>query len=345
MSRQHCRCIFLLFLPGVSGFPQLEQPDRRITLDVVVTDKSGKPVTGLQQQDFTLLDNKQPQKIVSFQAVEGETATADSSVEVILLVDEVNTPFRGVAETRIAIEKFLGRNGGELARPVSLVYHSDSGTTMGSAPTRDGNALIAELKQRQAGMRTIGRSQGVYGAGDRINLSVQAIEQLADYEAKKPGRKLVIWISPGWPLLSGPRMELSSKQRAEILATIVRVSDALRQARITLYNIDPMGAAEAIRSQTYKLFSGAVKTENQAQFGNLALQVMALQSGGQVFNASNDVAGNIVTSIADANAYYVLSFEGLAGDGPNEYHALDVKIDKPGLAARTRAGYYAQPTH
>ena len=345
MSRQYCRCIFLLFLPGVSGFPQLEQPDRRITLDVVVTDKSGKPVTGLQQEDFTLLDNKQPQKIVSFQAVEGETATADSSVEVILLVDEVNTPFRGVAETRIAIEKFLGRNGGELARPVSLVYHSDSGTTMGSAPTRDGNALIAELKQRQAGMRTIGRSQGVYGAGDRINLSVQAIEQLADYEAKKPGRKLVIWISPGWPLLSGPRMELSSKQRAEILATIVRVSDALRQARITLYNIDPMGAAEAIRSQTYKLFSGAVKTENQAQFGNLALQVMALQSGGQVFNASNDVAGNIVTSIADANAYYVLSFEGLAGDGPNEYHALDIKIDKPKFAARARSGYYAQPAH
>src|SRR5580700_11146200 len=153
MSRQHSRWIFLLCLSGVSGFPQLEQPDRRITLDVVVTDKSGKPVTGLQQQDFTLLDNKQPQKILSFQAVEGATATADSSVEVILLVDEVNTPFRGVADTRIAVEKFLGRNGGELARPVSLVYHSDSGTTMGSAPTRDGNALIADLKQRQAGMR------------------------------------------------------------------------------------------------------------------------------------------------------------------------------------------------
>lgn len=32
--------------------------DRRIPLNVVVTDKSGKPVAGLQQQDFTALDDK-----------------------------------------------------------------------------------------------------------------------------------------------------------------------------------------------------------------------------------------------------------------------------------------------
>jgi hypothetical protein len=55
------------------------------------------------------------------------------------------------------------------------------------------------------------------------------------------------------------------------------------------------------------------------------------------------VAGEIAACVADANAFYVLSFDALPGDGPNEYHALDIKIDKPGLAARTRSGYYAQP--
>ena len=40
--------------------------DRQITLDVQVTDKSGKPIRGLQEQDFTVLDDKQPKKIVSF---------------------------------------------------------------------------------------------------------------------------------------------------------------------------------------------------------------------------------------------------------------------------------------
>ena len=27
----------------------------------------------------------------------------------------------------------------------------------------------------------------------------------------------------------------------------------------------------------------------------------------------------------------------------DEYHTLEVKVDKPGLTARTRTGYYAQP--
>jgi hypothetical protein len=42
-----------------------------IRLDVVVTDKSGNPVTGLRQQDFTLRDNGQQANIVSFQAFDG----------------------------------------------------------------------------------------------------------------------------------------------------------------------------------------------------------------------------------------------------------------------------------
>ncbi len=71
-----------------------------MALVMVVTDKSGRPVPGLKQQDFTLLDNKQPQKIVSFHAVEGGATTPDPPVEVILLVDEVNASYTNVAFER-----------------------------------------------------------------------------------------------------------------------------------------------------------------------------------------------------------------------------------------------------
>jgi hypothetical protein len=40
-------------------------PERRINLDVQVTDKKGNPIRGLQEQDFTLLDDKQPKKIAA----------------------------------------------------------------------------------------------------------------------------------------------------------------------------------------------------------------------------------------------------------------------------------------
>jgi VWFA-related protein len=341
--RTRCvRSIYLASLFVVGGFAQPAGANRQITLDVVVTDKSGKPVPGLQQQDFTLLDNKQPQKILSFQAAAEKT---DPPVEVILLVDEVNTNFTSVSFERAQVEKFLKSGGGELPRPVSLAVLSDGGLVLGKVTTKDGNALVAELDQNKAGLRTITRSQGVYGADDRIGLSLNAVQQLTDYETPRPGRKLLIWLSPGWPLLSGPREELDSKQQEKLFARIVALSDNLRQARITLYSIDPLGTADAggFRTSYYLEFVKGVKKARQVQLGNLGLQVLATQSGGRVLISNNDVAGEIGSAVADANAFYEITFDGLPGDGPNEYHALEIKLDKPGLKALTRTGYYAQP--
>jgi hypothetical protein len=104
-----------------------------------------------------------------------------------------------------------------------------------------------------------------------------------------------------------------------------------------------MRDAAGFQTFAYQQYLKGVRSARQVQIGNLALQVLAYQSGGRVLNSSNDVAGEIGTCVSDANAFYVLSFDGLPGDGPNEYHALEIKIDKTGLAARTRSGYYAQP--
>ncbi len=212
--RAHCMSLVGLFsLSLFSGFAQAPATgtDRHIVLDVVVTDKSGKPVSGLQQQDFTLLDNKQPRKIDSFEAA----AASDPPVEIVFLVDEVNTDFTHVSFARAQIEKFLRSNGGELPRPASLAVLSDSGVALGNLTTQDGNALAGELNQSKAGLRSITRSQGIYGANDRVGLSLNSLEELANYEAPRPGRKLVIWISPGWPLLSEPEHYIERQRSAE----------------------------------------------------------------------------------------------------------------------------------
>ena len=76
-----------------SDSPPAGAANRLITLDVVVADQSGHAVPGLQRQDFQLMDNKLAQKIVSFRAVAGTPATDHRPLEVILVVDEVNTSF------------------------------------------------------------------------------------------------------------------------------------------------------------------------------------------------------------------------------------------------------------
>jgi len=300
-------------------------------------------VLGLQQQDLTLLDNKQPQKILSFRAAEG--AKADPPVEVVVVVDEVNASFRAVSEERQQLRNFLQRNGGQLAWPVSIVFFSDKGAIVSDTTSRDGKSLSADLDENKNGLRTSTRSQGFYGAGDRISLSLRALGQLAEHEATRPGRKLVVWISPGWALLSGPNVQLTSKDQQQLFQSIVGLSDQLRRARVTLYDVDPLGVGDAgtLRTFYYKEFLKGVRTSKKVQFGNVGLQVLATQSGGLVLNSSNNVADDFAKCVADANAFYVLSFASLPGDGPDDYHALDVKVDRPGVVARTRAGYYAQP--
>jgi VWFA-related protein len=344
MSRGVRAFVFVAALPIFAQQGAIPHSDRRITLDVVVTDKAGKAQSGLQQNDFTLVDNKLPQKIVSFQAIPGG-ATPAPPVEIILVVDRVNSSFAGTANERQQTEKFLRQNGGQLQWPTSIAFVSDSGTTMQSA-TKDGNALVTALEQSDNALRTTSRrSQGFYGAGDQLDLSLKALNGVVDYATKIPGRKLLVWLSPGWPLLSGPRVELSSKNQQGIFRTIVAISTGLRAAGITLYSIDPSGLADAAGSRVtyYQEFLKGVSKPSQVQAADLALQVLAVQSGGRALNSSNDMVSQIESCIADTNAWYTLSFDSPPADGPDEYHKLEVKVDKSGLTARTSTGYYAQP--
>ena len=93
---------------------------RQITIEVQVNDKSGAPVRGLQKQDFTLLDDKQPQKILSFRETDLAANETSDAVQVILFVDAVNTAFHNVSYKRQQIERFLQQNGGRLPLPTSL---------------------------------------------------------------------------------------------------------------------------------------------------------------------------------------------------------------------------------
>jgi len=308
-------------------------------LNVVAVDKSGKPVSGLQQQDFTIFDNKQPKKTLSFAAKTGREAG-----DITLVLDEVNTSFSRVAYERGEVKKFLQRDGGRLTQPISLAFLSDKGVELQQSGSTDGNALAAEIDQNKNALRTIRNSEGFYGAADRLQLSFRALNQLIEVESKKPGRKTIIWVSPGWPLLSGPRMQMTSKQEHETFNTIVATSTHLRESQITLYSVDPLGTEEGLgRENYYEQFLKGVRKYGDAQYGDLGLQVIALQSGGRVLNASNDLPSELEKCVQDLNAYYALSFEAAPGDGPDEYHALEVKIAQPGVKAQTLSGYYARP--
>ena len=314
--------------------------DKPITIDAVAIDKSGTPIPALSQSDFTLLDNKNPRALTGFNPRVGK----DLPVEVILVIDAVNTRYDNVAYERSEIDKFLHANEGQLPFPTTLAIFTDTGTQIQPGFSKDGNAISAALKQQTISLRTLRRSSGFYGAEDRLNLSLTALRQLMSVEAQHPGRKLIVWISPGWPYLSSPAVELDGKQQTGIFSEIVGLSTQLRQDRITLYSIDPIGPADSgFRTFYYRSFLKGVQKPGQVDLGDLSLQVLATQSGGLAISGNSDVAGALRRCISDANAFYELTFNPPPSEKPNEYHHLDLLVAKPGLTARTRDGYYLQP--
>lgn len=326
--------------PSATLHARTAPPSRTIHLDVVVTRKAGEPVSGLKATDFTLLDNKVPEPITSFEALEG----AKAPVEVMLLIDSVNTDFNVLAQMRIEIDKFLLANGGQLARPMALaVLDEQGGVKMQMSYTRDGKMLAKSIDAYSIGLRDVGRSAGIEGDGERFDDSMKALRLVAGYASGQPGRKIVLWVSPGWHLLSGPEIELSGQQEEAIFNEITWFSMAFRDTETTIYAINPLGVEESVaREFYYEEFLNGVKKPNDVNFGNLALQVLAIQSGG-VALSSTDIAGLLRQAVGETQAYYRISFEPPPTARRDVYHKLEVKVDQPGVVARTNTGYYDEP--
>jgi VWFA-related protein len=317
----------------------------KIHLDVVVTDAAGKTVSGLEPQDFKLLDDGQPRRILSFHSFDGVTVKPNPPVQVILVFDTANLPFPQFSFTRQEIEKFLRENGGRLAQPVSIMVLSDTGLRVQPRPSTDGYALLAVLDGVKGSVHTINAAQGAEGDLERFQLSVRQMTTIAENDSTRPGRKLLIWVGPGWPILDSTNFKATDKDQRRYFEGIVELSSKLREARMAVYSVSPGSSAmdSGKRTLLYQDFLKAVKLPWSADSGNLAMKVLATESGGLILGPDNDLAGQIDRCVGEANGFYTLTFDPPHAAQADEYHELKVQVDQPGLTARTNTGYYNQP--
>jgi VWFA-related protein len=314
-------------------------PAHVMHLDIAVRDGGNRPVGGLGKSDFTLIDNKIARSIQTFAYVEQEKQPAS----ILIVIDAVNAPAPAVSYQRDQLVKFLRANDGHLAYPTSVAILTDQNVMSNKQASTDGNELADGLAKADIGLRIIRRDSGFYGAQDRMTISLNALQQILATQEKLPGRKLLIWVSPGWPLISGAEVNLTDKEHNNIYAQVMHISTELRENRITLYNVNTWGANESVgRALYYREFVKGVSKPSQTDLADLGLQVLAEQTGGLVQN-SNDLTLMLRQCELDAGAHYEISFDTPAADKNVEYHAVEVRVDRPGVTARTRQGYYTTP--
>jgi VWFA-related protein len=347
--------------PEASVMPANAPPAGLIRFDVAATDREGKPFSGLAMKDFTLLDNGVPRKIVSFAASNQATDENERLTEVVLVLDEVNlAPFQFELVKSQSIE-YLRQNGGHLAQPVSIYWFTTFGLYASAQPTTDGNLLADDVahgrSHRVLWQLPPHREQHVTPESERYkqwDRALQTIYCIAIERRNKPGRKVLVWMGFGWPA-RGP---LERKDNAPFMGSwlvssstpftsLVELSTRIREARMVISQVtawtDPM-----VSDFDYRHYLAGVRTLSDLKKPedippHFALPVLAVQSGGLVWDASHGTMRGIEHCVEDASAFYTVSFDPPQAAQPDEYHDLHLQIGAIGLSARTNTGYYDQP--
>jgi VWFA-related protein len=365
MNKRLCSCVALFFaVPSLACAPpelsqvaadspivssvERDRAEGLIKLDIVVTDPAGKPVPGLESADFSLLEEGQPQKILSFQEFTGRGAGLEPPVKIILLIDTIELPPNLASEERNSVESYLRADGGHLARPISVFLLTDTGLWTVSHPSEDGHVLAREIERNEF-MRVranVGWQRGALPSSMELKdpaseSALKALAQIAAEERTRPGRKLLLWIGPGWGIGSGAYAD-AKPGSPSVFATVCWFSALLREAHLALYSFAVEEAANS-QGELYKDYLDGVRVPRKASFMNLYRNVLAVQSGGRVMDDGTDLTTQIQRCVQETGYFYRISFDPFRADHPDEYHDLKVEVNRPGLNARTSTGYYDQP--
>jgi VWFA-related protein len=329
----------------VADLPSISTADhpRTISLYVQAADKSGAPVVNLQPADFTVLDNRQVQRIDSVQTLGPSSVQAEAPVEVILAIDAINVSKETVIQEFDWLHQYLDQHGKQLDLPTSFAFLQDATVSLQSYPTRDTAALSRYIDQNRTGFRALRTSSDGWGEIEREDISIHELNSIVAQAGKRPGRKVLIWIGRGWGEGPDPNARPIGKDEQKLFNAIVEESDRLRETHVTLEMIDPTISGGRVFNFNYQPFVKGVSQARNALYGHLMLPALAAQSGGQVLWGSTNLPELIDRCVADASSYYVLTYDLPHGSRANDYHTIEVKVARADVTARTRTGYYAQP--
>jgi VWFA-related protein len=233
--------------------------------------------------------------------------------------------------------------------------------------TVSGQATHRESDRRDA-LERIDQSESVQEAesyartyaGSTFNdlaFTIDALRDIVGGLAGLPGRKAVLYVSEGIPMIAGEDLfhavqakfstgtSLTEAFEFDASRRFRELTAAANANRVTFYTIDVGGL------RTYSYADASQQTPGQGAFvdqvyiSNLQspLQLMAEATGGKAIINTNRVGPSLEEVAEDFNSYYSLGYSpSHFGDG--RYYKIEVKVkDRRGLTVRSREGYRDKP--
>jgi VWFA-related protein len=327
-----------------------------VQVDAVVTDSKGNRVTSLTADDFEVLQNGKVQKIRNFEfinvrepGVRSQPRAPGSAASIVLrpeqirrtvaiLIDDIGLSGDSIAHTREAIRKWVDNE----MQPDDLVSITRTNAAMGALQQFTNNkrllyTAIDRIKYQPGRVGTESMTNTYDGlspaaqaelANTYLTGSLNAIRYVIRGLRDLPGRKSLILFAEDLSL-----NELDT-QRQAIEDRVRQITDEANRSSVVIHAVDPRGA--------YAFVGGA---EVAAKFIS-SQDGMVMLSGrtGGTFSASNDFGGDLRKAIDDGDGYYLMGYQP-AGDAFNQtvrpkYNTIKVRVKRPGLKVRSRAGFY-----
>jgi len=130
------------------------------------------------------------------------------------------------------------------------------------------------------------------------------------------------------------------------------VYDAAHRADVEIYTVDPRGLTQPERAVRGGIgaIGGFGQTDGSTVRSQIAgnirrqqdrLRENAEQTGGLAFVNMNDLPRAVDELVADNGSFYMLGYYPSPFEADGKFHPISVKVKRPGLHVRARAGYVA----
>jgi len=192
---------------------------RRVVVDVVVTGPDGKPVPGLAQQDFTVLEDRKPQPVRAFEVHTPEEdqsqlppapaelpnhifvnlePTPASGPPVLVLLDFLNSQITNQMYAHEQVVRFLERKPPLME--VAIFALGDN-LSLVQGFTTDTGKLLAAMRTKAAQSRLVSASEEMLKA----QTTLDAFLDIGRFLATMDGRKNLLWFSESFNMMVQPK--------------------------------------------------------------------------------------------------------------------------------------------
>jgi VWFA-related protein len=329
--------------------PTLRVTSSLVFLDVTVLDKKGHPVvTGLTKDDFTITEDKKPQRIFSFEPPDVHTINARSSDEnpdgkapvTILVLDLLNSRFEDFAFIRYSIRKFLLAQPQQLASPAEMLVVGNQSLDMLQSYTRSRADLLYALDHLPAALPYKDMNGAFYW--ERFEQSIDALQQIALQNKGIPGRKNIIWVGHGGPSLYLETISIPPTTAEKLREYVHLTTNMLVESRVSLFVIYP--GLSVTGMATFSLSATEAQMvigDNDPFSGDISFGLFSNETGGKLFYNRNDVDAEIQHSAQLGANYYTLTYQPENVDPNGKFRRVRVALRDSSLRVITKAGYYA----